>query len=62
MCGIRFNHEEFSQQCYVCGKLSLDEELTFYTQWGIWLCEDCKEKAEKDSHFLEKIKKSKQIQ
>ncbi|MCU0437548.1 MAG: hypothetical protein MUC49_06495 [Raineya sp.] len=61
MCGIRFNHEEFSQQCYACGKLSLDEELTFYTQWGVWLCDACKEKAETDTHFLEEIKKRENI-
>lgn len=61
MCGIRFNHEEFSQQCYACGKLSLDQELTFYTQWGVWLCDDCKEKAESNVQFLEDIKKSKEI-
>ena len=46
MCGIKFNHEEFSEQCYHCGKLALEEELIFYAAWGVWLCEDCKEKAE----------------
>jgi ribosomal protein L37AE/L43A len=59
MCGIRFNHEEFSQQCYVCGKLSLEEELVFYTRWGVWLCESCKEKSEQDDLFLQKIRDSK---
>ena len=47
MCGIRFNHEEFSEQCYHCGKLALEEELCFYAKWGVWLCEECYEKAEK---------------
>ncbi|GAB4486914.1 MAG: hypothetical protein OHK0045_06690 [Raineya sp.] len=46
MCGIRFNHEEFSEQCYHCGKLALEEELFFYTTWSVWLCQDCTEKAE----------------
>jgi hypothetical protein len=48
MCGIRFNHEEFSEQCYHCGKLALEEELFFYAKWGVWLCEECYEKAEKE--------------
>jgi hypothetical protein len=48
MCGIRFNHEEFSEQCYHCGKLALEEELCFYAKWGVWLCEECYEKAEKE--------------
>lgn len=54
MCGIRFNHEEFSEQCYYCGKLSMEEELIFYPAWGVWLCEDCREKAEKKQISIKK--------
>lgn len=59
MCGIRFNHEKFAHQCYYCGKLALQEELSFFQQQGVWLCEECleKEQEKKDENDKKKVEK-----
>ncbi|WP_448528724.1 hypothetical protein [Raineya sp.] len=59
MCGIRFNHEKFAHQCYRCGKLALQEELFFFQQQGVWLCEECLEKEQemKEENDKKKVEK-----